>query len=40
MYVHAFPKLYSVYKIGAFNLGLVRFNVVQRGSNLTEKGDG
>lgn len=35
-----FLKLRPVYKMGIFSLGFVWFNVVQSGSNLTEKGDG
>nr|DAM81359.1 MAG TPA: hypothetical protein [Caudoviricetes sp.] len=40
MLEHACLKLRPVYKMGIFSLGLVWFNVVRRGSNLTEKGDG
>ena len=36
---HACLKLKPVYKMGIFRLGLVWFNMVQRGSDLTEKGD-
>jgi len=40
MLEYAFLKLRPVYKMGIFSLGFVWFNVVQSGSNLTEKGDG